>query len=75
MHFDDYTAAYEAMITATSTPWAPWHVVPADHKYAGRALVGGILTHEIDQLGLHLPELRDEGRAAIERARQVLRTE
>jgi PPK2 family polyphosphate:nucleotide phosphotransferase len=74
-HFDEYTAAYEAMITATSTPWASWYVVPADHKYAARALVGGILTHEIDQLGLRLPELRDEGRAALEQARQVLRTE
>jgi polyphosphate kinase 2 (PPK2 family) len=74
-HFDDYTAAYEAMMTATSTRWAPWYVVPADHKYAARALVGGILAHEIDQLGLHLPEQSDERRAALDQARQVLQAE
>jgi len=74
-HFDEYTAAYEAMITATSTPWAPWYVVPADRKYAARALVGGILTHEIDQLGLRLPELGAEGRVALETARTALQAD
>jgi PPK2 family polyphosphate:nucleotide phosphotransferase len=71
-HFDEYTAAYEAMITATSTPWAPWYVVPADHKYAGRALVGGIVTHVIEQLDLQLPAVNDEGRAQIEEAKRTL---
>ena len=42
-HWDEYQAAYEDAIEATSTPWAPWYVVPADHKYAARALVGGSL--------------------------------
>ena len=28
----DYTAAYQRMIEATHTPWAPWHIVPADDK-------------------------------------------
>ena len=70
--FDDYMHAYEAMITATSTPWAPWYVVPADHKYAGRALVGGILTHVIDQLDLHLPEVKGEALRAIKDARKAL---
>jgi PPK2 family polyphosphate:nucleotide phosphotransferase len=71
-YFDDYQRAYEQAITATSTPWAPWFVVPADHKYAMRALVGGILVHVIDQLDLHLPEVSSEGRVAIEAARQAL---
>ena len=33
-HWDDYQTAYEEALSATSTPWAPWYVVPADHKYA-----------------------------------------
>jgi polyphosphate kinase 2 (PPK2 family) len=28
----EYMAAYEDALTATATPWAPWYVVPADHK-------------------------------------------
>ncbi len=74
-YFDDYQHAYEAMITATSTPWAPWYVVPADHKYAARALVGGILTQAIEQLDLRLPEVQGEARAEIEEARRTLQAD
>src|SRR5262249_34400069 len=38
-HWDDYMSAYEDAIEATSTEWAPWHVVPADHKWVSRAIV------------------------------------
>ena len=31
-HWDAYTSAFEDALTATSTPWAPWYVIPADHK-------------------------------------------
>ncbi len=31
--WDDYMAAYQAALTATATPWAPWYVVPADRKW------------------------------------------
>jgi PPK2 family polyphosphate:nucleotide phosphotransferase len=74
-YFDDYMHAYEAAITATSTPWAPWYVVPADHKYAARALVGGVLAHAIEQLDLHLPQVDAAGRTAIDQARQELLAE
>ena len=70
--FDDYMQAYEAAITATSTAWAPWYVVPADHKYALRALVGGVLTHTIGQLDLRQPELGEEARAGLDVARRAL---
>ena len=71
-YFEDYQKAYEAAITATSTPWAPWYVIPADHKYALRALAGGILTRTIDKLDLRLGELSPEDRAEIEASRQKL---
>jgi PPK2 family polyphosphate:nucleotide phosphotransferase len=71
-YFDDYQRAYEEAITATSTPWAPWYVVPADHKHAARALVGGILTHTIDRLDLHLPILDAEQEDALDAARHTL---
>src|ERR687894_116880 len=32
-HWDDYQQAYEDAVNATSTEWAPWHIVPADHKW------------------------------------------
>ena len=38
-HWDDYMDAFEEALTATSTPWAPWYVIPADHKRLTQALV------------------------------------
>jgi PPK2 family polyphosphate:nucleotide phosphotransferase len=74
-HWDDYQAAYEEALTATSTPWAPWYVVPADHKYALRALVGGIIVDTIDQMDLKSPEAPPEKREALDQAKQKLLTE
>jgi PPK2 family polyphosphate:nucleotide phosphotransferase len=73
--FDDYRRAYEPAISATSTHWAPWYVVPADHKYALRALVGGILVHLIGQLDLRRPALSAAQRAALTNARRELAAE
>ncbi len=74
-HFDEYRAAYEDALTATSTPWAPWSVVPADHKFALRALAGGVIVHAISELGLQAPSIDDEQRQVIERARAALASE
>jgi PPK2 family polyphosphate:nucleotide phosphotransferase len=71
-YFDDYIEAYEATITATSTPSAPWYVIPADHKHDARALVAGIVTHTIEHLDLHLPKIGDQGRATLDAARHAL---
>ena len=74
-YFEEYQRAYEEAITATSTPWAPWYVAPADHKFALRALAGGIVVHVIDQLDLHPPSVSDDERKALARVRQELEAE
>src|SRR5690606_36327570 len=38
-HWDDFRLAYEDMIRRTATSWAPWYVVPADHKWYTRIIV------------------------------------
>ncbi|HUC05403.1 MAG TPA: PPK2 family polyphosphate kinase [Acidimicrobiales bacterium] len=74
-HFDEYTRAYDEMLSATSTEWAPWYVIPADHKYMARALVGGILVHAIDSLDLRLPPADAERTRALDAARASLLAE
>jgi PPK2 family polyphosphate:nucleotide phosphotransferase len=74
-HWDEYQAAYEETLTATSTPWAPWFIVPADHKYALRALVGGILAHAIDQMDLRSPKLGPDELESLAQARAELQAE
>jgi PPK2 family polyphosphate:nucleotide phosphotransferase len=74
-YFDDYQRVYEEAITATSTGSAPWYVIPADHKVAMRAMVGGILAHTIDRMNLRLPEPDEEARKAMDEAKRSLLAE
>jgi PPK2 family polyphosphate:nucleotide phosphotransferase len=71
-HWEAYQRAYEEALSATSTPWAPWYVVPADHKFALRALVGGIVVEAIEDLDLQPPTISPRERGALDRAKREL---
>jgi PPK2 family polyphosphate:nucleotide phosphotransferase len=73
--WDDYRKAYEAAISATNTKWAPWYIVPADHKWVTRALVARIITDTINRLELRYPEVGEEQEQAIQAARAQLMAE
>ena len=86
-HWDDYMRAYEDAITATSTKWAPWYVIPADHKPLMRTLVAGVLVETIRSLELTAPTVSPQqharrrggppaagGRAAVRAATAPLRS-
>jgi polyphosphate kinase 2 (PPK2 family) len=70
-----YQAAFQEMLNRTSTPWAPWWVIPADHKWIARALVSAILTHEIARLGVHRPRITAAQARVLARARRRLMAE
>ena len=74
-YFDDYTKAYEEMIAATSTEYAPWYVIPADNKWVSRAAVATILAGTIEQLDLSWPAVTDKQKQEIESARKKLEAE
>jgi PPK2 family polyphosphate:nucleotide phosphotransferase len=74
-HWDDYMRAYEYMLSETSTAWAPWYVIPADHKWVTRALVARILTGTIRGLDLRYPEVTPETQKQIEKAKRQLEEE
>ena len=56
-HFDDYLRAYEDLIQHTATPWAPWHVIPADRKWFTRLAVAAAIIDTIDTLDPSFPEV------------------
>ena len=56
-----YQQAYEACLSATSTPKAPWYVVPADDKDNARLIVSKIILDTFKRLDMHYPET-DAGR-------------
>ncbi len=74
-HWDAYMRAYEQALTATSTSWAPWYVIPADEKHVMQAMVATILAETIESLGLAWPTVSDETRAANQEARRILEAE
>ena len=71
-YWDDYMKAYEEMIAATTTPHAPWFVVPADNKWFTHLVVAGAIIETLDSLGLSFPDLTDEQREALKEARNTL---
>ncbi|MCM3880268.1 MAG: polyphosphate kinase 2 family protein [Vicinamibacterales bacterium] len=55
----DYRRAYEDVLSKTSTAWAPWHIVPANHKWYRNYLVGAILVNALEGLRLKYPKRAD----------------
>lgn len=74
-HWQDYMRAYEDVFTHTSTDWAPWHIIPADHKWFTRLTVGNIINDTLDRLQLHYPAVSDAHRQALLQAREQLEAE
>jgi PPK2 family polyphosphate:nucleotide phosphotransferase len=74
-HWDDYMSAFEDALTATSTPWAPWYVIPADHKPLTQALVALALVEKVKSLDLRWPEVSEKEHAANLEARKKLEAE
>lgn len=50
-----YQAVYQDIVRHTSTPVAPWYVVPADHKWFARVVIGSAIVATIEGLDLHYP--------------------
>jgi PPK2 family polyphosphate:nucleotide phosphotransferase len=71
-HWTAYQRAYEDVIRATSTPEAPWYVVPADHKWFTRLVVAAAIVDALAELGLHYPEVTAPQRRALAAARREL---
>jgi len=71
-HWDDYMKAYEKMIEATSSEEAPWHVIPADHKWFTRLAVADVIVETLEGLDLHFPEVSEAQQQELQRARALL---
>ena len=74
-HWDDYMDVYEDAINATSTKWAPWYIIPADHKWATRAIVADIITSTLRDLDLKFPEVTEAQLKTLAEARKKLEDE
>ncbi len=73
--WDDYMDAYSKMLTHTSTDYAPWYVIPADHKWFMRYAVGQVINHRLEELKMSYPKLDKETEANLEAYKKQLTDE
>ena len=52
----EYMKTYQDALSETSTEWAPWHLIPSDHKWYRDLVVSRIIVKTMDKLNLHYPK-------------------
>jgi len=55
-YWEDYMQAFEDMLRKTSTQYAPWFVIPSNHKWFRDLAVSQIITHTLEALNMQMPE-------------------
>jgi PPK2 family polyphosphate:nucleotide phosphotransferase len=71
----DYRKAYEEMFENTSRSNAPWFIIPADDKWFTRLTVAGIIYEQLEKLNLTYPQINDEQKTLLAKAKQELTNE
>ena len=70
--WDDYQTAFSQMLSHTSTSWAPWHVIPADHKWFARLAAAVVIGNALIEIDPQYPQVDAETRDQLAAARTDL---
>ena len=73
--WEDYMQAYEDVFNHTSTPEAPWYIVPADDKWFARLSIAAIIRREFERLDISYPKLTAQQTEELAEARKILMAE
>ncbi|HEY6277121.1 MAG TPA: polyphosphate kinase 2 family protein [Streptosporangiaceae bacterium] len=73
--WDEYQRAFSQMLSATSTRWAPWYVIPADRKWFARICAGAILAHTLIEIDPQYPSVGADQRKRLVAAKQELESQ
>jgi PPK2 family polyphosphate:nucleotide phosphotransferase len=73
--WDDYMVAYQDMIRETSTDYAPWYVVPADHKHVAWLVVSAAIIEALEGLKLAYPKVTGKALKKLKKAERALKAE
>ncbi|HEX5521862.1 MAG TPA: PPK2 family polyphosphate kinase [Pedococcus sp.] len=71
-YWDDYQRAFSAMLSHTSTDWAPWHVIPADRKWYARIAAAAVIANALIEIDPHYPTIGREARHALQEVKKTL---
>lgn len=70
-----YQAVYQDIVRHTATPHAPWYVVPADHKWFARVVIGSVINAALEKLDLRFPRADNASLAEFGEVRKALEKE
>jgi PPK2 family polyphosphate:nucleotide phosphotransferase len=70
-----YQAVYQDIVRHTASPHAPWVVVPADHKWFARVVIGSAIVAALERLDLHFPRVDKASEAEFKKVRKALEQE
>jgi len=70
-----YQAVYQDIVRHTSTPHAPWYVVPADHKWFARVVIGSVINATLEKLDLRFPHADMAAAQEFDAVRKALEKE
>ena len=73
--WDDYQQAFSEMLSATSTRWAPWYVIPADHKWFARLCAAAVLVHTLIEIDPRYPVVSEDRRQQLRAVKAELEGE
>ena len=73
--WDKYQAAYQDLIRNTSAKHAPWHVVPADHKWFARVVISSAIVSAMEKLDLKFPDVDQAELGEFKQVREALLAE
>jgi len=71
-HWAAYQKAYADMLSNTSTEWAPWYVIPADHKWFERIAAAAVVVDTLAKIDPRYPTTTPQQRKELEQARREL---
>ena len=74
-YWDDYQLAYSDVLTHTNTDWAPWYVLPADHKWVTRICAAAVIAQTLIEIDPHYPVPDPAEQRELARARAELEAE
>ncbi len=70
-----YQAVYQDIVRHTSTARAPWYVVPADHKWFARVVIGSAIVSALEELNLKFPRVDKASLQEFKKVREALENE
>ena len=71
-YWNEYQKCYSEAISATSKSYAPWFIIPADHKWFMRFAVSQIIVEHLEKLDIDYPKLSEEQIKKLQESKKIL---